>query len=68
MHHASVRSARQALNEWIAHHLPILADEAQSAEEADMVIRLGGLARWTRIQLDAIEEQRSQDLIKDQQM
>ena len=61
MHHPSVRDARNKHNDWIAHHLPILFSEAASAEEADMVISLGRLALWTRIQLSAIEEQRTQD-------
>jgi hypothetical protein len=61
MHHPSVRDARNKFNDWIAHHLPILCSEAASAEEADMVISLGRLALWTRIQLSAIEEQRTQD-------
>jgi len=61
MHHASVRDARNKLNDWIAHHLPLLCSDAESAEEADMIISLGRLALWTRIQLSAIEEQRTQD-------
>jgi len=44
MHHPSVRDARNKLNDWIAHHLPILCSDAGSAEEADMVISLGRLA------------------------
>ncbi len=61
MHHPSVRDARNKLNDWIAHHLPILCSDVTSAEDADMVISLGRLALWTRIQLSAIEEQRAQD-------
>jgi hypothetical protein len=61
MHHPSVCDARNKLNDWIAHHLPILCSEAASAEEADMVSSLGRLALWTRIQLSAIEERRTQD-------
>ena len=43
----------------------MLADEAASADAADMVIYLARLARFTRIQLDAMAEQWSQDKLQE---
>ena len=65
MYHPTVRAARNALNDWIAHYTPMLADEAASADAADMVISLARLARFTRIQLDAMAEQWSQDKLQE---
>jgi hypothetical protein len=65
MYHPTVRAARNALNDWIARYTPMLADEAASADAADMVISLARLARFTRIQLDAMAEQWSQDKLQE---
>lgn len=66
MYHQAVFRARKGLEDWTAQHLPILCDDVQSADAADMVISLGRLIRFTQIQLSAMNDQWSQDAIAQQ--
>lgn len=66
MYHQAVFRARKGLEAWVAQHLPILSDDVQSADAADMVISLGRLIRFAQIQLSAMDEQWTQDTIEQQ--
>lgn len=61
MYHQAVFRAKRDLNAWAADHLPSLADDASSAEAAEMALALSRLVRMLQIQLSAMQEQWSQD-------
>lgn len=61
MYHQAISHARRELNDWIAQHLPVLADDATSPEADGMVLALSRLARLMKIQISAMDEQWSQD-------
>jgi hypothetical protein len=59
--HQAIFRAKRDLNAWAADHLPSLADDASSAEAAEMALALSRLTRLAQIQLSAMQEQWSQD-------
>lgn len=59
--HQAIFRAKRDLNAWAGDHLPSLADDASSAEAAEMVIALSRLVRLMQIQFSAMSEQWSQD-------
>ena len=62
MYHQAIFRAKRDFNAWAADHLPSLADDASSAEAAEMALALSRLVRLLQIQLSAMDEQWSQDV------
>jgi CobQ-like glutamine amidotransferase family enzyme len=58
----AVYRAEKKLNDWIAHHGPILSREVASPDSQGMLINLLSIADGMKIQLHALAEQLTQEI------